>query len=129
MGKVWTVSVIIGSGASLLKYLVMKNLNIVKWSGLYGDQNCIYLPDHTSFNWKSEEGIVRVNCNEEAKDVIESTIGLAMGPNGKGDPTRPFSLLLDNQKDLDAVIEALETIDGNKAPGYPSRADLVMARR
>ena len=92
--------------------------NVVSWSGLYSAQNCIYLPDRTSFNWKSRDGVVRVNCQKQARDAIESGTDLRMMPNGAGDPTRPYSLLLGNQRELDAVIETRRGIEGNKARTY-----------
>lgn len=112
------VCITIGSGVSLLKYLVMRDLNVVSWSGLYSAQNCIYLPDRTSFNWKSRDGVVRVNCQKQARDAIESGTDLHMMSNGAGDPTRPYSLLLGNQRELDAVIETRRGIEGNKARTY-----------
>lgn len=108
-------SVEINSGASLLSYLQGKGLYIDHVSGIQGSQNCIFLPDKTSFNWKSRPKAVRVNCKLEAKNVIKFRTGLDSFSNSAGDPTRPYSLMLDNQKDLDAVIEALKTIEGNKA--------------
>ncbi len=118
MENAMKVCITIGSGVSLLKYLVMRDLNVVSWSGLYSAQNCIYLPDRTSFNWKSRDGVVRVNCQKQARDAIESGTDLRMMPNGAGDPTRPYSLLLGNQRELDAVIETRRGIEGNKARTY-----------
>lgn len=121
MENAMKVCITIDSGVSLLKYLTMRDLNVVSWSGLYSAQNCIFLPDQTSFNWKSRDGVVRVNCQKQARDAIESGTDLRMMPNGAGDPTRPYSLLLGNQRELDAVIEALRAIEGNKARAYGSR--------
>lgn len=121
MKNAMKVCITIDSGVSLLKYLTMRDLNVVSWSGLYSAQNCIFLPDQTSFNWKSRDGVVRVNCQKQARDAIESGTDLRMMPNGAGDPTRPYSLLLGNQRELDAVIEALRAIEGNKARAYGSR--------
>ena len=121
MKNAMKVCITIDSGVSLLKYLTMRDLNVVSWSGLYSAQNCIFLPDQTSFNWKSRDGVVRVNCQKQARDAIESGTDLRMMPNGAGDPKRPYSLLLGNQRELDAVIEALRAIEGNKARAYGSR--------
>ncbi len=103
----------INSGESLMIYLKELGLSIVNWSGIPGPQNCIYLPDYTSFNWKKRDGIVRVNCKEQAKQVIETYTGKTMEHNGSGDTTREYSLLIDNETDLIDVITALKQIDGN----------------
>ena len=118
MENAMKVCITIDSGVSLLKYLAMRDLNVVSWSGLYSAQNCIFLPDRTSFNWKSRDGVVRVNCQKQARDAIESGTDLHMMPNGAGDPKRPYSLLLGNQRELDAVIEALRAVKENKARAY-----------
>lgn len=115
MEQLLTDSIKIDSGASLLEYLSRKGLRIDHFSGIEGSQNYIILPDKTSFNWKSRQRIVRVNCKENAKDVIEARTNYQLIENGKGDPTRRYSLLIDvdNLAELDAVIEALKSIEGN----------------
>ena len=77
------VCITIDSGVSLLKYLTMRDLNVVSWSGLYSAQHCIFLPDQTSFNWKSRDGVVRVNCQKQARDAIESGTDLRMMPRSE----------------------------------------------
>lgn len=97
----------INCGESLLIYLKTKKMNIDSVSGIPGPNNCIYLPDKTSFNWKSQSGEVRVNCKQDVKTIIETQTGLKMIRNGVGDSTREYSLLVANQYDLDKVLEAL----------------------
>lgn len=101
------------SAQDLLAYLTEKGLVIDHTSGMDGRQNCIYLPDKTSFNWKAAKSQVRINCRTAAKLVIEQKTPFTMMCNGKGDTVRDYSLLLDNQADLDAVIDALKSIEGN----------------
>lgn len=101
------------SAQDLLAHLKRKGLVIEKTSGMEGADNCIYLPDKTSFNWKSRKGQVRVNCKTNAKLVIEQKTSFIMIANGVGDTIRPYSLLLESEVDLDAVIEALRYIEGN----------------
>lgn len=113
MKEMFTNDITINSGETLLAYLKHNRLNIEKVSGITGSDNCIYLPDLTSFNWKSRNGQVRVNCKENVKNIIEQRTGLKLIKNGKGDSTREHSLLIDNPNDLVRVIEALKTISGN----------------
>ena len=103
----------INSGESLLIYLKESGLKIDHWSGIPGTQNCIYLPDKSSFNWKKADGIVRVNTKEHAKQMIEAHTGLEMQRNGTSDSVRDFSLLIHTEADLIKVIDALKLIEGN----------------
>lgn len=113
MKEIKTDIVTINSGESLLIYLKEKKMCIGNVSGIAGSSNCIFLPDKTSFNWKSRNGEVRVNCKEHAKSIIEAETGLKMLKNGDGDSVRDYSLLINNQYELDKVLEALSLIENN----------------
>ena len=63
-------------------------MNIVNKSGIPGTNNCIYLPDKTSFNWKGNNTEVRINCKEDAKRIIETNTDFKMFGNRKADSTR-----------------------------------------
>lgn len=104
----------IDNGVGLKAFLEASGLLVEKYSGINGSQNCIFLPDLTSFNWKGRDRIVRINCKENAKNVIESKSGLTHFDNGPGDPPRPFSFIVESFSDLIDAIYALKTIDGNK---------------
>ena len=105
----------IDSGLGLKEFMEAAGLHIRNFTGIEGSQNIIYLPDKTSFNWKSADRIVRINCKKDAVRVIESKTELIHRDNVKGDPTRPFSFIVDSLSDLNDAIYALKTIPGNKA--------------
>lgn len=113
MKEIKTDIITINSGESLLIYLKMKKMCIDNVSRITGARNCIFLPDKTSFNWKNRNGEVRVNCKEQAKSIIEAQTGFKMIKNGDGDSVRGYSLLIDNQCELDKVLEALSLIENN----------------
>lgn len=104
----------IDNGDGLLDFLEYSGLRIENASGLGGPGNVIKLPDLTTFNWKSKDGVVRVNCKDKAMNVIEQKTDLKHIDNGPGDPTRPYSFIIDNLSDLIDVIFSLKTIEGNK---------------
>ena len=103
----------IDSGKGLKAFLEAAGLTIRNWSGIEGSQNIIYLPDLTTFNWKSANRIVRINCKEHAMRVIESKTDLVHVDNVKGDPTRVYSFIIDSLSDLIDAIVALKSIEGN----------------
>lgn len=105
----------IDNGVGLKTFLEASGLLVEKYSGINGSQNCIFLPDLTSFNWKGQDHYVRINCKENAKNVIEAKTGLSHIDNGPGDPTRPFSFIIEVFPDLIDAVYALKTIDGNKS--------------
>ena len=105
----------IDSGLGLKEFIEASGLYIRNCSGIEGSQNIIYLPDMTTFNWKNANRIVRINCKESAVRVIESKTELVHRDNVKGDPTRPYSFVIDSLSDLIDAIYALKTISGNKA--------------
>lgn len=110
--EIITKMMVIDSGVSLKTYLEKCGLYISNVSGIESNQNCMFLPDKTSFNWKSRSG-VRVNCKNKAKTVVEQITGLIFEENYTSDITREFSLVIDNEDDLMSVIEALKTMEGN----------------
>lgn len=101
------------SSRTLYAFLCGAGLLISKVTAIDSSDNCIYLPDKTSFNWKEANRCVRVNCKEEAKVLIEQYTGQKMFDNGPGDRTRPFSLLIESEEVLVKVIKALKSIEGN----------------
>lgn len=101
------------NGMGLKLFLEASGLNIRNCTGIDGSQNIIYLPDLTTFNWKGANRIVRINCKEKAMRVIESKSKLIHIDNGIGDPSRPYSFLVDSFSDLLDAIYALKSIDGN----------------
>ena len=103
----------IDSGAGLRSFLEQAGLLIEASSALDSSENVIKLHDLTAFNWKSKDGIVRVNCKENAMIVIESKTGLKHIDNGSGDSTRPFSFIIKTFSELIDVIYALKTIEDN----------------
>ena len=103
----------ISSGRTLYAFLCGTGLLISKVTAIDSSENCIYLPDKTSFNWKAANGCIRVNCKEDAKSLIEQYTGKKMFDNGAGDKTRHFSLLIDSEDDLLNVVKALKSIEGN----------------
>ncbi len=104
----------VDNGEGLKIFLEASGLIVEKTSGLSGSQNCIFLPDLTSFNWKGRDRIVRINCKENAMHVIESKSHLSHFDNGPGDPTRPYSFKVDSFPDLIDAVYLLKTIEGNK---------------
>lgn len=104
--------IVINNGESLLRYLKQQKINVISYSALDGSQNCIYLPDNTSLNWKARNGEVRINCKKELKTIIEQRNDLHMLRNGVGDSVRDYSLLLKNIEDIEKVINTLRNIDG-----------------
>lgn len=111
--EITTKIITINCGEALYIYLKENSLIIDHCSGIPGSENCIYLPDKTSFNWKTNAGIVRINCKESTKETIEYITDYKFEQNGKGDKTRPYSLLVDNEADLLNVVNALKEIEGN----------------
>lgn len=112
--EISTKSLVINSGRTLKAFLEQNGLYIDNESGIDGGQNCLYLRDKTSFNWKSRSG-VRVNCKNAARMVVEQKTNLTADKNGAGDSIRDFSYIIDNEADLLSVIAALRTIEGNAA--------------
>lgn len=108
MKEIKTNTITINCGEALLIYLKTKKVKIDNVNGIPGPDNCIYLSGSTTINWKSRDGKVRINCKEQVKEIIESKTQLTMFKNGVGDPAREYSLLVDNQADLDSVIEAIK---------------------
>ncbi len=101
----------IDSGEGLRTFLEASGLNIVGASAIEGSENVIKLPDLTTFNWKSRDRIVRVNCKERAMNVIEAKTGLKHIDNGAGDPTRPYSFIIETFSDLIDTIYSLKTVE------------------
>ncbi len=101
------------SGNGLKDFLEASGLIIKGSSGLEGSQNIIKLNDLTSFNWKSSENAIRVNCKEHAMNCIEAKTDLQHFDNGSGDPTRPYSFFIRSLANLIDVIYILKRIDGN----------------
>ncbi len=101
-------------GSGLKTFLKYSGIKIESVTALEGPDNIIKLPDLTTFNWKARDGVVRVNCKEPAKSVIEQKTNLSHIDNGSGDPTRPYSFIIERFSDLIDVIYALKTIKGNK---------------
>ena len=101
-------------GEGLKSFVEASGLIIKGSSGLKGSQNIITIPDYTSFNWKTNENAVRINCKENAMHVIERYTALRHFDNGEGDPTRPFSFFARTFSDLIDAIYALKSIEGNK---------------
>ena len=99
------------SGRGLLQFLEDSGLKIDHTTGIDGSDNVIYLPDKTTFNWKGRNEQVRINCKEHAKNVIEADTGFAHIDNGAGDPTRPYSFIFSELRDLIKAVEALKTIN------------------
>ncbi len=83
-------------------------------SELGGSQNVIRLPDLTTLNWKSGDGIVRVNCKADLMHVIESKTNLRHIDNGVGDQTREFSFIVESFADLIDVIYVLKRLEIDK---------------
>lgn len=94
----------IDSGTGLYNFLKASGLDISSSSGLDGTDNYIILKDFTSFNWKTAEDCVRVNCKEEAMRSIELKTNLKHFDNGKGDKTRPYSFFV---RTLDELIDII----------------------
>ena len=99
------------SGRGLLQFLEDWGLKIDHTTGIDGSDNVIYLPDKTTFNWKGRNEQVRINCKEHAKNVIEADTGFAHIDNGAGDPTRPYSFIFSECRDLIKAVKALKTIN------------------
>ena len=97
----------IASGRELVKYLEDRGLRIEHTNAIDTPQNCIYLSNRTSFNWKSKNRIVRLNCKEEVNDTIERNTDLRAVSNGVGDTIRSWSFIIDNLNDLNKAIAAI----------------------
>ena len=91
----------INSGAGLKSFIEVSGLAIYHASDL------------TTFNWKSRDGVVSVNCKENAMRVIEKLSNLTHIDNGVGDSVRRYSFVISSFSDLIDAIYALKTIDGN----------------
>ncbi len=102
------------SAWSLAAHISKSGLVIAGQSGMDGGDNIIRLPDKTTFNWKSRDRIVRINCKEPAMRLIESDTGLRHIPNGRGDPARPYSFIIDTYSDLAACLAALGKVEKNR---------------
>ena len=108
----------IDSGRDLMKYLEDRGLYIEHAYAVGSWQNCIFLTDRTSFNWKAKNRQVRINCKGDVKDVIEAKSGLSAIDNHSNDKTREWSFLLDGEQDLDKIIELIKPmLDENNRPG------------
>ncbi|MCR4650623.1 MAG: hypothetical protein K5662_02595 [Lachnospiraceae bacterium] len=99
----------IDSGIGLKRFLEDAGLQIERVSGIEGSQNVIHIKGFTTFNWKSREKLVRINCKEPTKNLIESKTDLKHFDNGKGDfKTHPFSFFVDTLSDLVDVVYILK---------------------
>lgn len=94
----------IDSGTGLYNFIRASGLEIKSKTGLDGTQNTIIITDLTSFNWKTSEDCIRVNCKKEAMQSIELKTELRHFDNGKGDPTRPYSFYV---RSLDEFIDII----------------------
>lgn len=100
----------IDSGSALYKFLEDSGLLIEKTYQTESTQNIIYLPDKTTFNWKKADHVIRVNCKEDKKELIEKGTKLSSIDNGGGDSTRPYSFWIYHMSDLIDVIYVLKRI-------------------
>ena len=100
----------IDSGDGLFGFLSDAGIAIDHTTGIESSENIIYLPDKSTFNWKSANGVVRLNTREAAMYVVEQKTNLKHIPNGKGDPTRPFSFVIETFSDFLDVVYALKTM-------------------
>ena len=98
----------IASGRELAEYLENMGLRIEHTNAIDTSQNCIYLANRTSLNWKSKDRIVRLNCKDDVKDVIERTTELRAIPNGVGDKIRSWSFIIGNLDDMNSAIKAIQ---------------------
>ena len=98
----------ITSGGDLKAFLEDAGLPVVGTSGLDGSENIIRLHNLTTMNWKSRDEIVRINCKERVMDIIESKTNLTHIDNGRGDPTREYSFIVETFADLIDVVCALK---------------------
>ena len=100
------------SGGGLKTFLDACGL-VTQGTALETSQNVIKLQNLTTFNWKSRNRQIRVNCKESVMLSIEKGTKLRHILNGKGDPTREYSFLIDDFSDLIDVIYVLKNIQSN----------------
>lgn len=100
----------INSGSSLYNYLIERGFEVIAPISLDTSENVIRLPNYISFNWKSPKKQVRVNCQKEAMQWIEARTRCKHIDNGIGDPTHPYSFLLNNILELSNVIDAIKRL-------------------
>ncbi len=101
------------SGTGIMNNLEKEGLVI---EGCYrpdSSDNYIRLNDRTTFNWKNNEGQIRVNCKKQAMEIIEKNTGLKHIDNGAGDPARPYSFLLNKYSEYKKVVNTLKLIEIN----------------
>lgn len=99
----------IDSGNGLKKLLDDSGL-VTEGVALETSENVIRLPEYITLNWKSRNRQIRVNCKENEMLKIEQYTDLKHFLNGKGDPTHPYSFLVDSFPDLIDMIYVLRRI-------------------
>ena len=98
----------INNAKDLYNYLVESGLEEISATSLNPGDNVIKLPNYITFNWKPQNKQVRVNCKLDEMDWIEAMTGYRHIDNGKGDPTHPYSFLLNSFTELSDVIDAIK---------------------
>lgn len=87
-------------------------MNIIRYTGIDGSDNILYLPDSNTLNWKSAKKQVRINCKVDVKGTIEANTKLKSIENGSDAKTRPYSFLISDFSNLIDAVDALKRIDG-----------------
>lgn len=101
----------IDSAEGIRDYLTDRGITIEGVSALDSSQNVIRLKNYTTLNWKGRNNQIRLNCKQEIKTVVEQNTGFEFMENGVGDPTRPYSLLMNTPSEFFEVVEVLKRID------------------
>lgn len=103
----------IDSGEGLRKFIESCGLVVEHVYRIDTNNNCIYLPNISSLNWKSSYDKVRYNCQEDTKKLVEKATELKSFDNSKSDKTHPYSFWIENMADLVDVIAILKKIEVN----------------
>ena len=100
----------IGSGVQLKHFIEACGIDVKRSSEIENSNNCIYIDNYASFNWKGRVGSekIRFNCKEEDKDLIERNTCLKGFDNSRSDKTHPWSFLIDNMSDMIDVLYILK---------------------
>ncbi len=102
----------IQSGKDIKEYLENKGFD-VKATAIDTSENVIRIPCMVTFNWKSSSKQVRLNCKQEAMQVIEQKTNLKHIENGVGDKTHKYSFLFNTFEEFENAVAALKTYNDN----------------
>jgi hypothetical protein len=104
----------IDSGSKLKEFICNNDVDIEHTTQIDNSENCIYIFDGSSFNWKSRQNIVRFNCNKIRKENVEKLLDKKAIDNSGSHSKRTWSFIIESSDELLKLLSFLKLFQGNK---------------